>query len=64
MNKNGITTTKALGQEQYEKCKIIGKIYYQYDYRDVDGELFSTVGNTLELCRNRRDEWIKNKKSS
>ena len=32
------------------------------DYRhEEDGELFSTVAPTLEICRQRRDEWLKNK---
>ena len=36
--------------------------YCQYDYRhEEDGELFSTVAPTLEICRQRRDEWLKNK---
>lgn len=38
-----------------------GQIYYQYDYRHTDGELFSTVAKTLDECRRRRDGWIAKK---
>jgi len=33
----------------------------QYDYRDHDGELFSTVKDTLKACQDARDRWLKNK---
>jgi hypothetical protein len=35
--------------------------FFQYDYRDINNELFSTVAPTLEECRKRRDEWLNNK---
>ena len=35
--------------------------FVQYDYRDVDGELFSCVAKSLELARVKRDLWKKNK---
>ena len=41
--------------------RILGQIYYQYDYRHTDNELFSTVAKTLDECRKRRDEWIAKK---
>ena len=34
-------------------CELV-----QYDYRDSDGELFSTVASTLGLARMRRDAWL------
>jgi len=41
MTKNGVTTTNAPGQEQYETFtrKVGGKSkkYFAYDYRDADG---------------------------
>lgn len=37
------------------------QLFYQYDYRHTDGELFSTVAPTLEECRRKRDEWLLNK---
>ena len=53
------------GEEQYEQFKRrdrrIAKSYVQYDYRDVDGELFSTVKPTLDACRKAKDEWLKEK---
>jgi hypothetical protein len=32
--------------------------YVQYDYRTLDGELFSTTAPTLAAARARRDEWL------
>ena len=65
MTKNGITTTKALGQENWKNfCLNFGrkpKHRIQYDYRHTDGELFSCVKNTLEECRDARDKWLEKK---
>lgn len=30
---------------------------FQYDYREKGGELFSTIGGTVEECRQKRVEW-------
>lgn len=38
-------------------------VYYQYDYRHTDGELFSTVAKSLQACRERRDSWLADKTS-
>lgn len=62
MTKNGISTTVANGQEQYEIEMVRGKKMCFYDYRDDDGELFSTTAATLEVCRQKRDEWLKRNK--
>lgn len=47
MTKNGVSTTAAPGQEQFENfTRKVGrqvKRYVQYDYRHTDGELFSCV---------------------
>lgn len=65
MTVNGVTTTNASGQEQYEAFntrngrKNVKR--FQYDYRHTDGELFSTVKATLEACRQARDNWISKK---
>lgn len=64
LSKNGISTTVEKGQEQYSTFvagAFRGKLYYQYDYRDFDGELFTTVSQSLEECRKKRDEWIDKK---
>jgi hypothetical protein len=49
------------GQEQHEQFETGSRfrpmVRVQYDYRDADGELFSTVKRTLEDCRAARDEW-------
>ncbi|WOG09728.1 DUF3873 domain-containing protein [Bacteroides caccae] len=64
LNKNGVSITQIPGEEKYVKCCLgafRGQIYYQYDYRHTDGELFSTVAKTLDECRRRRDEWVAKK---
>jgi hypothetical protein len=38
-----------------------GPGFLQYDYRDTDGELFSCIGHTLEICQEKRDEWLEKK---
>ena len=53
LNKNGVSITQTPGQ-----------IYYQYDYRHTDGELFSTLAKTLDECRRQRDKWIEKKMQS
>lgn len=65
LNKNGVSTCGA-GQENYVYFNLMPRLrkksrYCQYDYRHEDGELFATVAPTLEICRERRDEWLKNK---
>ena len=64
LTENGISTTKGLGEEKYLKCCLgafKGQIYYQYDYRHLNGELFSTLRKTLEQCRQERDKWLQKK---
>jgi len=62
MTVNGVSTTTTPGQEQYEFYHSgFGKKRKkrcQYDYRDMDGELFSCVRDTLEECRKERDTWL------
>ena len=59
MTVNGVSTTTAPGQEQYEYfLDAHKKRRCQYDYRDTDGELFSCVKLTLEDCRLARDIWL------
>ena len=43
LNKNGVSITQTPGEEKFVKCCLgafRGQIYYQYDYRHTDGELF------------------------
>ena len=64
LNKNGVSITQTPGEEKFVKCCLgafRGQIYYQYDYRHTDGELFSCVAPTLENARKRRDSWLKDK---
>lgn len=61
MTENGVSTCQKAGSEKYEKFSLPHKprkTYVQYDYRDTDGTLFSTVRPTLEECRKKRDEWL------
>ena len=58
------TTTLLIGNEQHEKFKMNGKQRVQYDYRDIDGELFSCVKNTLGECRAARDRWLDKKNNA
>ena len=64
LNRNGVSITQTPGEEKFVKYCLgafWGQIYFQYDYRHTDGELFSTVAKTLDECRRRRDEWIEKK---
>ena len=64
LNKNGVSITRTPGEEKFVKCRLgafRGQMYYQYDYRHFDGELFSTVAKTLAECRQRRDKWLEKK---
>lgn len=58
---NGCSTCP-IGEERYEQYSFrMGQkrvAHVQYDYRHTDGELFSCVKPTLELCRKARDKWI------
>lgn len=63
LNKNGVSTCTELGQEKYVYFNLTPRPrkrgrYCQYDYRHTDGELFSTVAPSLEICRERRDKWL------
>lgn len=66
LNKNGVSTCTEAGQEKYVYFNLMPRLrrksrYVQFDYRHTDGELFSTCAPTLEICRERRDEWLKQK---
>lgn len=54
-------STCPVGVESYETYIYRNKTYYQYDYRNTDGELFSCVAPTLEKARQRKDVWLKTK---
>jgi len=52
----------AKGQEKYETFSPshrANKIIYQYDYRHINGMLFSCVAPSLEKCRNKRNTNLK-----
>ena len=61
LNKNGVSIIQTPGEEKYIECCLgafRGQIYIQYDYRHTNVKLFSTISKTLEICRQKRDEWI------
>jgi hypothetical protein len=63
INQNGRSVCRA-GKENYTTFRPAHRpesVFYQYDYRHKDGELFSTVGQTLEQCREKRDKWVQAK---
>lgn len=53
----GCSTCQA-GEEQYQAFHYRGKSFVQYDYLTRSGELFSTVGLTLKMCREKRNTWL------
>jgi hypothetical protein len=64
INQNGCPICKA-GQENYTTFPPEhhpNTVFYQYDYRHTDGELFSTVAPTLEGCRGKRNKWLNDNK--
>ena len=59
-DQNGCSTCQP-GKENYTTFVaggFRGTIYYQYDYRHTNGDLFSCVEKSLEECRNERDKWL------
>lgn len=63
INQNSCSVCRS-GEEKYTKCVLgasWGRVYYQYDYRHTDGELFSTLKETLDICRAERDKWLQTK---
>ena len=64
MTVNGVSTTQK-GQEQYETFAVScrpKRTAVQYGYRSAEtGELFTIVRPTLEKCRAKRDEWLREK---
>ena len=60
INQNGCSVCKA-GEENYTTFRPAyqkNTLFYQYDYRHTNGELFSTVAPTLAQCREKRDKWL------
>jgi hypothetical protein len=60
INQNGCSVCRA-GEENYTTFRPAHRpntVFYQYDYRDKNNNLFSTVAPTLEQCREKRDKWV------
>jgi hypothetical protein len=52
------------GQENYTAFRPAhrsGEVFYQYDYRHRDNDLFSCAAKTLDGCREKRDKWLQKK---
>jgi len=47
------------GQENHEEFNFNGRDFVQYDYRHIDGKLFSCVAKSLDDARSSRDKWLK-----
>ena len=63
INLNGCSICRT-GEEKYTTFRLSHRpsaVWYQYDYRHKDGELFSTVASTLEQCQAKRDQWVQAK---
>jgi hypothetical protein len=54
---NGCSTCQP-GQEQWEEFRLFSKLYIQYDYRTLDGKLFSCIAPSLDAARTKRDMWL------
>jgi len=56
---NGCSTCER-GTESYEEfySNVVRGVRVQYDYRTPEGKLFSTVGKSLDICRQKRDAWL------
>ncbi|GHU68056.1 hypothetical protein FACS189413_04070 [Bacteroidia bacterium] len=64
INQNGCSVC-ATGTENYTTFRPVhhtNTLFYQYDYRHTNGNLFSTVASTLEECREKRDKWLQKKR--
>jgi hypothetical protein len=60
IHQNGCSVC-AKGEEKYTAFSPAHRpkeLYYQYDYRHINGELFSAVAPSLEQCRAKRDKWV------
>jgi hypothetical protein len=65
ISRNGVSVCAA-GQENYTTFTAMGNrmkgtVFFQYDYRHTNGELFTCVKPSLEKCRGERDEWLRSK---
>jgi hypothetical protein len=64
INHGGCSVCKS-GEENYTTFRPAHRpnsVYYQYDYRNTKGRLFSTVATTLEECRAKREKWLNDNK--
>jgi len=48
------------GEEQYEVyfSHALNGNRVQYDYRHFDGDLFSTIGKSVDECRKEKERWV------
>jgi hypothetical protein len=63
INQGGCSVCRK-GEENYRTFNPVHRpntVLFQYDYRNKNGTLFSTVASTLEQYRAKRDKWIQAK---
>lgn len=55
-----MTNAKKLqkGCERFETLEKRRRRFYTYEYRAIDGTLFSCEAGSLDACRAKRDRWI------
>lgn len=68
---NDISLCQSVGEESYvffnrsPRPRKNGKDRYcQYKYITADGEVFHTLAPTLEQCREKKDQWLKERVAS
>jgi len=52
------------GKEQFERFNLISRSAVQYEYRHIDGSLFTAVAGSLKQARKMKDQWLTNKASN
>ena len=59
-------STCPIGKESFETfySSFKKRNLVQYDYRHIDGELFTTIALDVESARSKRDQWLENKSLS
>lgn len=55
------TDSELFSTETIELATVLYKSFIMYEYRHIDGDLFKTGASSLEICRQRRDEWLESK---
>ena len=59
-------STCPIGKESYETfySSSTKSNFVQYDFRDIDGELFSTIALDLDFARKMKNIWLQKKQKN